>query len=69
MNDFCFCFAILGNPSCPKSCTEAAQEDICGSDGKTYASMCLLQQKSCQTGSVVKFHHYGKCGMSIYFSW
>ena len=36
---------------------------VCGTDGKTYASMCHLGKESCETKSGVRKDHPGPCGM------
>ena len=53
---------VLGSPLCPQLCTEI-YKPVCGSDGKTYPSLCSLQSESCKTRGAVKFSYNGKCGM------
>ena len=36
---------------------------ICGTDGKTYTSVCHLQKEACEKKSKVKQDHPGPCGM------
>ena len=56
-----YIYFITGNPTCPDNCDSAKKEDVCGSDGVTYANLCELHRKSC-SDRTIKFKHYGKCG-------
>ena len=53
-----------GNPKCIcKLCSDEPSEEVCGSDGITYFSLCHLQRASCtQKQSDLYAHHYGPCG-------
>lgn len=55
-----FC-TVSQETKCASSCPVGGQM-ICGSDGKTYASMCHLQKESCEKKSGVKKDHPGPCG-------
>lgn len=35
---------------------------ICGNDDKDYANFCELKKAACETMTIIKIKHYGKCG-------
>ncbi|XP_014666205.1 PREDICTED: SPARC-related modular calcium-binding protein 1-like [Priapulus caudatus] len=45
---------------CQLDCSRARQRPICGSDGRTYASLCDIHRKRCE-GDAVEMAHKGKC--------
>ena len=48
---------------CPlKSECVNTPQSVCGSDGKTYDSICALQAESCENNVIVTLASSGKCG-------
>ncbi|XP_033118598.1 follistatin-like, partial [Anneissia japonica] len=45
-------------PVCPKP---TQSEKVCGTDGKTYSSNCVLLRKACLQKSVIQVDYKGKC--------
>ena len=49
--------------SCPYTCDQAdsdeEEEEVCGSDGRTYVSLCQLQHQTCVSGSNLRMIHEG----------
>ena len=50
---------------CPFTCDQAdsatsGEEEVCGSDGRTYVDLCHLHHQTCATGSNLKMIHEGK---------
>ena len=50
--------------SCPYICDQAdsdekEEEEVCGSDGRTYVSLCQLQHQTCVSGSNLRMIHEG----------
>ena len=48
--------------SCSYTCdtnSEEEEEEVCGSDGRTYVNMCGLQHQACVTGSNLQMIHEG----------
>ncbi|XP_059088020.1 agrin-like [Tigriopus californicus] len=51
-----------GNPKCVcQKCSNDPAEEVCGSDGITYFSLCHLQRASCTQGQDIYAEHYGAC--------
>lgn len=47
---------------CPECPVSAQKRPVCGSNGITYESECLLQMKSCESGSRISVWKEGPCG-------
>ena len=47
---------------CPEVSPFNETEEVCGSDGITYYSLCYLQQASCMQNEDIYAMHYGPCG-------
>ncbi|XP_049834281.1 serine protease inhibitor dipetalogastin [Schistocerca gregaria] len=45
--------AAAGGPQCPRVCSAAGAEPVCGSDGFIYSSSCDLRKKTCGKGVTV----------------
>lgn len=61
INDFVDDFVVIPEK---KKCNEMCTRELrlaCGSDGKTYSNMCLLNLATCQSDGEVEFVHYGEC--------
>lgn len=55
--------------SCVTSCP-AANDPVCGTDGKTYPTQCHLKKESCEKGKFLEVEKKGKCGMAYWaFYW
>eukprot|EP00095_Tigriopus_kingsejongensis_P010554 maker-scaffold421_size176100-snap-gene-0.22 protein:Tk10554 transcript:maker-scaffold421_size176100-snap-gene-0.22-mRNA-1 annotation:"hypothetical protein DAPPUDRAFT_308094" len=51
-----------GNPKCLcQGCSNKPSEEVCGSDGITYFSLCHLQRASCTQNEDIFAEHYGAC--------
>ncbi|XP_041975389.1 agrin-like isoform X3 [Aricia agestis] len=47
---------------CPKHCEEGTEtEEVCGSDNKTYSSMCSLRDVACREKKRLHVKHMGSC--------
>ena len=47
-----------------EKCNEACTRDynpVCGSDGKTYGNLCMMEAKSCVHNLNLTVKHAGKC--------
>ena len=48
--------------SCDFYCDEKDQKNpVCGSDGNTYSSECVLQKRGCQLSIHILITHFGPC--------
>jgi len=46
---------------CDADCSKDLEGVVCGTDGKTYASICNLDKKSCHDNQTVSLAYFGKC--------
>ncbi|XP_075973420.1 agrin-like isoform X2 [Anticarsia gemmatalis] len=46
---------------CPKHCEEGTTEEVCGSDNKTYSSVCSLRDTACKEKRRLHIKHMGSC--------
>jgi hypothetical protein len=51
---------LPSTPTCLKDCTGTIIDSVCGSDGKTYANECTLNNAKCSDNSLV-FKFKGEC--------
>uniref|UniRef100_A0A2A4IXP1 Agrin n=1 Tax=Heliothis virescens TaxID=7102 RepID=A0A2A4IXP1_HELVI len=48
---------------CPKHCEEGTEtEEVCGTDNKTYSSVCALRDTACKEKRRLHIKHMGSCG-------
>merc|ERR1712062_517538 len=58
------CFAALKNPNLPFGCDEKCTRKyrpVCGENGKTYATACLLRADNCLKNATVGIASRGRC--------
>ena len=57
---FFLSFFFLSIVECNRKCP-VYRRPVCGSDGITYGSRCLLKLVDCKTGREISIRHRGKC--------
>lgn len=53
---------------CSTDCKDQKRQPVCGSDQKTYPSLCLLNWMKCASQGRVEFSHNGPCQRSACFN-
>ncbi|XP_059489146.1 agrin-like isoform X2 [Neocloeon triangulifer] len=48
---------------CPEHCPTLGQHPVCGSDGRSYVSECVLRMTACQRQEHLRVMHLGECDM------
>ncbi len=56
---------------CPKNCDEyprtmSSNGSVCGSDHRTYETICELNKKACERQEDLQFVHLGQCRTLIF---
>ncbi|XP_071553034.1 agrin-like [Panulirus ornatus] len=61
--DGCRFYCADLRPVCPVFCRQPreSREQVCGSDGRTYRSLCLLEKTACETGVTITKESDGPC--------
>ncbi|KAJ8047004.1 hypothetical protein HOLleu_05874 [Holothuria leucospilota] len=54
-----------GISDCPTSCKGAERAKVCGTNGQTYYSECLLRKERCRTQSDLEVAYLGKCSRYV----
>ena len=57
---FLFIVFYIKEPKCPAGCPKILAP-VCGSDGKTYDNMCLLEVADCKSEVNITKVHDGPC--------
>ncbi|XP_001181022.2 serine protease inhibitor dipetalogastin isoform X1 [Strongylocentrotus purpuratus] len=55
---------VAPSPGCPSACPAPDDNDVCGSDGNTYPSLCHLNRQACLDSSTLNIDHPGACAIA-----